>query len=42
MHKTLALLKFVLSDSLLTYDPHNYSLIQENFNILLATFPLSL
>lgn len=42
MHKILAYLKFVLSDSLVTYDPHNYSLIQENFNILLDAFPLSL
>ena len=41
MHKILPL-KFVLSDSLVTYDPHNYSLIQENFNILLDAFSLSL
>lgn len=42
MHKILAHLKFVLSDSLVTYDSHNYSLIQENFNILLDALPLSL
>lgn len=42
MRKILAPLKLVLSDSLFTYDPHNYSLIQENFNILLDAFLLSL
>lgn len=42
MHKILAYLKFVLSDSLVTYNPHNYSLIQENFNILLDAFLITI